>query len=571
MVSDGSRSLGYDDDNRPVTVGPVTYVYGPDGKRLKKVSGSGTTLYLGADVELANGVWTKYLHADVKVVGTGGSAVTSWLDRDHLSSVRKITNASGAVAEATAYKPYGKQTGAELTQSKTFIGEKWDAETGLMYLNARYYDPVLARFITPDDWDPLLLDVGTNRYAYAGNDPVNKSDPSGHVGQFAVAAAIAEVAATAVDIADAIGTMSDPDASFADKAMSVFGAAAGVGLPGGGYGIAAKSFRAGELRIAKPAKEKIAKIAESLGLTKSAAKNPCNSFDAETPVVTADGILPIAALEPGVLVLARDEATGRFDWKGVTTHFVDEHSETVTIRVKRVGSAASETIVASRNHPIFVLGKGWVTADHLVESDEILTAVWAGDPKDEVADLVEAVVGEHGVLRVAAENDRYRRLPSTTGAARVEIITITPVPLLAHNLEVEDYHTFYVGECAIWVHNGPCNVPSKLSDDRIAAAPTKRGKAPTGEDGYPVELHHEGQLDTSDLSEMTRTDHRLEGNFAKNHANTGSAKSRIDRKQFERARKDYWSGEWDSGRFGNKPDKAGGAKSIDDDPPSPTK
>ncbi len=49
-----------------------------------------------------------------------------------------------------------------------------------MYLNARYYDPVLARFVTPDDWDPLLLGVGTNRYAYAGNDPVNKSDPNGH-------------------------------------------------------------------------------------------------------------------------------------------------------------------------------------------------------------------------------------------------------------------------------------------------------------------------------------------------------------------------------------------------------
>ena len=129
---------------------------------------------------MANGVWTKYLHADVKVVGSGGSAVTSWLHRDHLASVRKITNATGAVAEATAYKPYGRQTGAELTQSKTFIGEKWDPETGLMYLNARYYDPVLARFVTPDDWDPLLPGVGTNRYAYAGNDPVNKSDPNGH-------------------------------------------------------------------------------------------------------------------------------------------------------------------------------------------------------------------------------------------------------------------------------------------------------------------------------------------------------------------------------------------------------
>ncbi|GGG23579.1 hypothetical protein GCM10010924_61420 [Rhizobium wenxiniae] len=37
-----------------------------------------------------------------------------------------------------------------------------------------------ARFISPDDWDPTLEGVGTNRYAYAQNDPVNKSDPNGH-------------------------------------------------------------------------------------------------------------------------------------------------------------------------------------------------------------------------------------------------------------------------------------------------------------------------------------------------------------------------------------------------------
>jgi hypothetical protein len=37
-----------------------------------------------------------------------------------------------------------------------------------------------ARFISPDDWDPTQEGVGTNRYAYSANDPVNKSDPNGH-------------------------------------------------------------------------------------------------------------------------------------------------------------------------------------------------------------------------------------------------------------------------------------------------------------------------------------------------------------------------------------------------------
>jgi hypothetical protein len=38
-----------------------------------------------------------------------------------------------------------------------------------------------ARFISPDTMDPTIEGVGTNRYAYAGNDPVNKSDPNGHI------------------------------------------------------------------------------------------------------------------------------------------------------------------------------------------------------------------------------------------------------------------------------------------------------------------------------------------------------------------------------------------------------
>lgn len=98
-----------------------------------------------------------------------------------------VTDAAGAVAEQTGYAAYGDQvvaaTGAPNTAfatQKGYIGERYDAETGLLYLNARYQDPRLGRFISPDDWDPTLPGVGTNRYAYAGNDPVNQSDRNGH-------------------------------------------------------------------------------------------------------------------------------------------------------------------------------------------------------------------------------------------------------------------------------------------------------------------------------------------------------------------------------------------------------
>lgn len=96
--------------------------------------------------------------------------------------MRLVTNASGAVQKRSTFKAFGDEgqnTGAH-KEEKGFIGERSDAETGLLYLNARYYDPAIGRFISPDWWDPQKPGVGTNRYAYSDNDPVNKSDPNGH-------------------------------------------------------------------------------------------------------------------------------------------------------------------------------------------------------------------------------------------------------------------------------------------------------------------------------------------------------------------------------------------------------
>ncbi|MEZ5845095.1 MAG: RHS repeat-associated core domain-containing protein, partial [Hyphomicrobiaceae bacterium] len=108
------------------------------------------------------------------------------MHRDHLKTIRLLTDAAGAAIDRSNYGPYGEPIPG-LAQSKGYIGEKYDPETGLQYLHARYYDPVLARFITPDDWNPELEGVGTNRYAYAGNDPINGSDPNGHNGGLGIA------------------------------------------------------------------------------------------------------------------------------------------------------------------------------------------------------------------------------------------------------------------------------------------------------------------------------------------------------------------------------------------------
>lgn len=69
---------------------------------------------------------------------------------------------------------------AAITETKGWIGERFDAGAGLQYLNARYYDPELGLFLQPDWFEVTKPGVGTNRYAYSFNDPVNLRDPLGN-------------------------------------------------------------------------------------------------------------------------------------------------------------------------------------------------------------------------------------------------------------------------------------------------------------------------------------------------------------------------------------------------------
>ena len=196
----GGKTMAYDGENRPLSVtmansDTTVYVYGAEGKRLTRVetesSTATTALYLGNAVEIINPGTSEvvhwYLPGNIRHTNPGGTLVRHVMHRDQLSSTVMITDANADWGIERAYAPFGADTEWEnasavdpLPEDIGFIGERKDAVSGLHYLNARYYDPGLRMFIQPDWFDVTEPGVGTNRYAYSGNDPVNLKDPGGN-------------------------------------------------------------------------------------------------------------------------------------------------------------------------------------------------------------------------------------------------------------------------------------------------------------------------------------------------------------------------------------------------------
>ena len=154
---------------------------------MSKAGAGATTQYLGGDAELTVdaahpfGLLTVYIHPDVQ--HTGGAY--TYLIKDQRGSNRlSVSQATALPSQLFDYSPFVQplsSNGTIILNTKGYINERFDAETGLQYLNARFYDPNLGRFFTPDTWDPTIPGVDINRYAYALNDPVNGMDPGGHV------------------------------------------------------------------------------------------------------------------------------------------------------------------------------------------------------------------------------------------------------------------------------------------------------------------------------------------------------------------------------------------------------
>lgn len=118
-------------------------------------------------------------------MGAAATQTTTYFHNDGSGSPHLATDAGGQLLWHESYLPYGGKLNnqpASQGNSIGFHGKSFDNHTGLSYMTARYYDPVLGRFtgVDPEGFDPE--DVHSfNRYAYAKNNPAKYVDPDGRV------------------------------------------------------------------------------------------------------------------------------------------------------------------------------------------------------------------------------------------------------------------------------------------------------------------------------------------------------------------------------------------------------
>jgi RHS repeat-associated protein len=193
----GGTLLGvitWDVRNRLVAAGGVTYTYDAENRRVTRTQGGQVTRYIwsrGARLDrlLAtvnpDGSVTRYIYGNgllAEETTTAGGVAQSpvYYHFDWRGDTVALSDSSGTVTARLSYTPFGERTVETGTVTTPFgFNGRWGVltePTELLYMQARFYSPVLKRFLSED---PAGFSGGMNLYAFAGGNPVDMMDPFG--------------------------------------------------------------------------------------------------------------------------------------------------------------------------------------------------------------------------------------------------------------------------------------------------------------------------------------------------------------------------------------------------------
>jgi len=193
LTSDGSTNTiyTYDSENRLLTASThsAALTYDPLGRLFQIAATTGTTQFLYDGDELVaeydgtGALQKRYVHGpkdDDPLIWYEGAAVSSStrrsLQANYQGSIQSVADASGAPLSVNRYDEYGVPASTNLGRFQ-YTGQAWMPELGLYYYKARVYDPRLGRFLQTD---PVGYKDDLDLYAYVGNDPLDRTDPSGN-------------------------------------------------------------------------------------------------------------------------------------------------------------------------------------------------------------------------------------------------------------------------------------------------------------------------------------------------------------------------------------------------------